>query len=263
MNDLVQEWRDSGVQEGDILLIHSSLKRLFKRYLALGIELSTEDILSSFLEAVGASGTLLFPAFNFDFAKGVAFDINHTPSHMGALTEAARKHPKAIRTGHPMHSFIVIGAQSDKFKDIDNFSSFDADSPLALLHKMGGKIAVLNMPEKGSMTFYHYIEQMLELDHRYHKVFTGKYINSAGVSEIREYGMFVRYLDRGIEGNINPAGELMWNEGLYSGCRPDEGSGLRVTSAEATYDFMSNILIENGPENIIYEIRGNNQDGQP
>lgn len=256
MKELTQEWRDSGVQEGDILLVHSSLKRLFERYSTLDIVLNVEDILYSFLQAVGQSGTLLFPAFNFDFAKGIAFNINTTPSHMGALTEAARKHPLAVRTGHPIHSFVVIGARSDEFKNVDNFSSFGTDSPLGLLHKMGGKIAVLNMPEKGSMTYYHYIEEMCELDHRYHKVFTGNYTDYSGVTELRDYGMFVRHLDRGIRPNINPAGELMWKEGLYSGSRPYEGYGLRVVSARAAYDFMSDIIKNHGPKDILYHIEG-------
>ena len=68
--------------------------------------------------------------------------------------------------------------------------------------------------------------------------------------------MFVRHIDRGIKHSPNPAGELMWNAGLYSGCRPDEGSGLRVVSAKAAYDFMSNIIIKYGAKNIIYEIEG-------
>ncbi|MFC6380704.1 AAC(3) family N-acetyltransferase [Psychrobacter glacincola] len=256
MEELALEWRKSGVKEGDTLLIHSSIKGVFKKYLKLGIRLSAEDILDSFISAVGESGTLLFPTFNYDFTKGVAFDINTTPSHMGALTEAARNHPNAIRTGHPIHSFVVIGAQSNKFKDVNNFSSFGADSPLGLLHEMGGKIAVLNMPEKGSMTFYHYIEEMCEVDYRYHKVFTGSYIDSLGVIELRDYGMYVRYLDRGIKHNSNPAGELMWSEGLYYGSRPYEGFGLRVVSATDAYDFISNIIKTRGAHNIIYELEG-------
>lgn len=256
MKELAHEWRNSGVNEGDILLIHSSIKSVFKRYLKLGIRLSAEDILDSFLQAVGETGTLLFPAFNYDFTKDIAFDINNTPSRMGALTEAARKHPKAVRTGHPIHSFSVIGAHADRFKDIDNFSSFGADSPLGLLREMGGKIAVLNMPEKGSMTYHHYIEEMCEVDYRYHKVFTGSYINSSGVTELKDYGMFVRYLDQGIQPNSNPAGELMWEQGLYSGSRPYEGFGLRVVSAKEAYKFMSNIIKTRGAKNILYQIEG-------
>ena len=74
----------------------------------------------SFLDAVGAEGTVLFPLFNFGFSNGEPFDIRNTPSKMGKLTEAARLHPDAVRTGHPVYSFAVIGAKADRFKGIDN-----------------------------------------------------------------------------------------------------------------------------------------------
>lgn len=255
MKDLVQEWRDSGIQEGDTLLVHSSIKRTFKRYLESGIRLSPEDIIDSFIAAVGESGTLLLPLFNFDFgSKG--FDINNTPSHMGALTEAARNHPSAIRTGHPIYSFAVIGAQSDKFKAIDNFSGYGADSPFAILREMNGKIAVLDLSDQDSMTFYHHVEEMHEVDYRYHKIFTGNYTDSSGITEAKDYGLFVRNVKKGVQTHVNPAGELMWNAGLYSGSRSGEGSGLRVISAQKAYDFIANIIKSNKAKNILYRIEG-------
>lgn len=256
MKELVREWREAGVQDGDTLLIHSSIKRLFKRYLKLEVKLSPEDILNSFLAAVGDSGTILLPLFNFDFAKGVAFDINHTPSHMGALTEIARKHPLAVRTGHPIYSFAVIGAQAHKFKDINNFSGYGADSPFAVLREIGGKIAVLDLPDQDSMTFYHHVEEMHEVDYRYHKIFTGNYTDSSEITEAKDYGLFVRNVEKGVQTHVNPAGELMWNAGLYSGSRPNEASGLRVISTQDAYNFIADIIKSNKAENILYRIEG-------
>jgi len=256
MKELASEWREAGVQKGDILLIHSSIKRVFKRYLKLGIKLSPEDILNSFLEAVGETGTLLLPLFNFDFTKDIDFDISDTPSHMGALTEAARKHPLTVRTGHPIYSFAVIGAQSSKFKDIDNFSGYGSDSPFAILRNMGGKIAVLDLPDQNSMTFYHYVEEMQNVDYRYHKVFNGNYTDSSGNTERKNYGLFVRDIEKGVQTHVNPAGELMWNKGLYTGSKPNEGSGLRVISAQDVYDFVSNIIQSNESKNILYRVEG-------
>ena len=60
---LAGEWKEAGVQESDVLLVHSSLKRTFRRYLKLGIKITPQDILESFLSAVGPSGTLLLPLF--------------------------------------------------------------------------------------------------------------------------------------------------------------------------------------------------------
>ena len=70
-----------------------------------GIPFNADDLLQSFIEAVGINGTLVIPLFNFNFKEDKFFDINKTISHMGLLTETARLHPKSERTGHPMYSF--------------------------------------------------------------------------------------------------------------------------------------------------------------
>lgn len=253
---LANEWREAGIQEGDILLIHSSIKRTFKRYLKLDTRLSPQDILDSFLKAVGDSGTLLLPLFNFDFTKGVPFDIRNSPSQMGALTEAGRIHPLAIRTGHPIYSFAVIGAKSKRFAGVNNFSGYGHNSPFAILREMGGKIAVLDLPDQNSMTFYHYVEEMHEVDYRYHKTFTGNYIDILGNEESKTYGLFVRNVENGVLTHVNPAGELMWESGLYSGYRPNEKSGLRVVSSQRMYEFISEIITSGKAKNILYRIEG-------
>ncbi|NOU49222.1 AAC(3) family N-acetyltransferase [Pseudoalteromonas sp. JBTF-M23] len=253
---LAQEWKQAGVQDGDILLLHSNIKRTFKRYLKIGIKLSANDILMSFIDAVGTKGTLILPLFNFDFTKGVPFDIRNTPSQMGAITEAARMYPCAIRTGHPIYSFAVIGHHASKFENIDNYSGYGADSPFALLKDLDGKIAVLDLPDQNSMTFYHHVEEMLEVDYRYHKTFCADYMNASAEQSKKEYGLFVRDLDKGVVTHVNPAGELMWEAGLYSGDRPKEGTGLRVISAQKMYDFVSDLINTGKAINTLYRVEG-------
>lgn len=253
---LSHEWKEAGVQEGDVLLLHSSIKRTFRRYLKEGKKLTPQDILESFLEAIGPSGTLLLPLFNFDFTKGVPFDIQNTPSHMGALTEAGRAHPLAVRTGHPIYSFAVIGSAADKFRGIDNFSGYGSDSPFAILREMNGKIAVLDLPDQNSMTFYHHVEEMHEVDYRYHKTFTADYIDESGKKESRTYGLFVRNIEKGVLTHVNPAGELMWEKCLYSGYRPNEGCGLRTISTNRMYNFVSSIIKSGRAKNTLYRIEG-------
>lgn len=253
---LADEWKEAGIQEGDVLLLHSSIKRTFKRHLKSGVRLTSQDILESFLEAIGPTGTLLLPLFNFDFTNSVPFDIRNSPSHMGALTEAGRVHPQAVRTGHPIYSFAAIGFAADKFKGIDNFSGYGSDSPFAVLKKMNGRIAVLDLPDQNSMTFYHHVEEMLEVEYRYHKIFTADYTDESGKTESKTYGLFVRNIEKGVLTHVDTAGELMWREGLYSGCRPNEGSGLRTVPAQHMYDFVSNIIMSGKAKNTLYRIEG-------
>ncbi len=104
-------------------------------------------------------------------------------------------------------------------------------SPFAILRELNGKIAVLDLPDQNTMTFYHYVEEMYGVPYRYMKTFTGEYTGSNGKTEVRTYGLFVRDIEKKVLTHVNPAGELMWNNGLYKSFRPHEGTGLRVISA--------------------------------
>ena len=212
---LADQWRACGIGDGDMVLLHSNIRRILRGARRQGENLSPEMLLDSFLEAVGKSGTLLLPLFNFDFAPGVPFDIGSTPSQMGALTEAGRQYAFSVRTGHPIYSFAALGAQREQFRRVDNFSGYGADSPFGLLHRNGGKIAVLDLPDQNSMTFYHYVEETLDVPYRYHKTFTGICFDAQGKSSERTCGLFVRDIEKGVHTHVDPMGELLWQQGLY------------------------------------------------
>lgn len=257
IDNLVEEWRSAGIQEGDLLLIHSNIKGTLRRFLKQGIRVSPKDILDSFIMAVGSKGTLLFPLFNFDFTKGIYFDISTTPSQMGALSEVARLYPDSVRTGHPIYSFAAIGFNAKQFLSVDNFSGYGGDSPFGLLREFGGKIAVLDLPDQNSMTYYHHIEEMNKVDYRYHKVFSGKYTDILNHTSLKQYGLFVRNIEKNVLTHVNPAGELMWKEGLYSGFKPKEGCGLRCVRAQEMFEFITQIILSGKAENTLYRIGDN------
>jgi aminoglycoside 3-N-acetyltransferase len=246
---LARNWRECGINPGDVVLIHSSLKRTLQT-----ANTAPQAVLESFLEALGPDGTVLFPLFNFDFTKGVPFDIRSSPSQMGALTEAARLYPHAVRSGHPIYSFAVIGAQAEKF-NVDNFSGYGPDSPFAILRQLDGKIAALDLDDLNSMTFYHYIEEMHDVPYRFHKKFTGFYTDANGVTSERTYGLFVRNLDKGVITDVNPMGEILWENGLYRGDRPKQGIGLRTISAQAMYDAVSEVIKAGRALGLLYSIK--------
>ena len=100
------------------------------------------------------------------------------------------------------------------------------DSPFALLHAMGGRIRVLDLPDQEAMTFYHYVEENRAAAWRYHKRFEGPYVGWDGTERPRTFGLFVRDLERGVTTHVDPMGEVLWERGLYSaGDRPGQGSG--------------------------------------
>ena len=77
-----------------------------------------------------------------------------------------------------------------------------------------------------------------------------------GKTESKTYGLFVRNIEKGILTHVDPAGELMWEKGLYFGCRPNEGSGLRTVTAQHMHDFVSSIITSGDAQNTLYRIEG-------
>jgi aminoglycoside 3-N-acetyltransferase len=251
---LADQWRASGIGDGDMVLLHSDIRRTLRSARRDGENLSPETLLNSFLEAVGKSGTLLLPLFNFDFTRGVPFDIRSTPSQMGILTEVGRQHAFSVRTAHPIYSFAVLGAQREQFRQVNNFSGYGEDSPFALLHRNGGKIAVLDLPDQNSMTFYHYVEEALNVPYRYHKTFSGTCIDAQGNASDKTFGLFVRDLDKRVQTHVNPMGELLWQQGLYSGSRPNQGGGLRVIGAKQMYEAVAEIIRDGRALGLLYTV---------
>lgn len=242
----------NSIRPGSTLLLHSSLSRTLRLYQCEPI-----DILHAVLDRLGPEGTLLLPLFNFDFTKGIPFDIRSTPSHMGALTEIGRMFEGAVRTGHPIYSFTAIGANASVFASVDNVSGYGPDSPFAVLRELDGDIAVLDLPDQNSMTFYHYVEEAHGVSYRFHKHFTAPYTDRNGESATRTYSIFVRDLQRGVVTSVDRMGERLWSKGLYKGDKPKVESGLRIIQARALFDEVSTVIDAGQADEFLYEIRQN------
>lgn len=251
---MAKEWYSAGVMPGDTLMLHSNFSRSIRKLKKMGVSNPIEIILRSFLLALGDSGTLVVPLFNFDFTRGVLFDIRCTPSKMGVFTEYFRNQEGVIRTGHPVYSFATLGKNAKKFGEIVNFSAYGNDSPFAMLCDLGGKIGIVDLPDQDSMTFYHYVEEHLSVPYRYHKIFSGEYVDLLGASSHRDFGIFVRDLDRGVVTTVDKMGEILWAKGLYSGFRPSIGCGLRVIDAKKVFSEVSKIIKAGRAEGLLYEV---------
>ena len=239
---LSENWATCGVNSGEILLVHSNIRRTLVNARREGVQLTPDDILDSFLDCLGGSGTLILPLLNFNFPTAKIFDIRNTPSQMGALTEVARKRVGAVRTGHSIYSFAVLGKEKQRFDGLVNESGYGEDSPFGPLHKLDGKIASFDLEDQNSMTFYHYVEECLGVNYRYFKTFNGTYIDTFGNEELRAFKLVVRDIERNVLTHVNPAGELVWKHGLYCGDRPKEKSGLRIIEARLMFNFVSDLI---------------------
>lgn len=227
ISHLTDAWTAAGIETGDAVLIHSSCKRIAK---LLGSPDPIGDILASFRRAVGPRGMLLFPLFNFDWCAGKP----RGQSEMGALTERAEIQPDATITQHPVYAFAIIGRYP---WPLNNKSAYGEHSPFAWLHECGGKIAVLDLDERNSMTSYHYVEEMLKVPYRFMKDFRG-------------WTIYVR--QDGVKTDVYPMGEILWDRGIWKGEREGVGYGLRVAKMNEIFDATAEIIRSGKAEGTLY-----------
>jgi len=102
---LVRDLNGLGVPRGGLLMVHSSLRSL--GHVAGG----APTVIDALLQTLGPDGTLVLPAFTYPLSRDpdFVFDPVHTPSLMGAISDAGRRHPEARRSLHLWPSISAIG----------------------------------------------------------------------------------------------------------------------------------------------------------
>jgi aminoglycoside 3-N-acetyltransferase len=124
---LVGDLRRLGVEAGQTLLVHASLR-------SIGwVKGGATTVVGALREAVGDDGNIVVPAsteansmtsrahrkriasMTADEVRKYklempAFDRDTTPSGGGAISEAVRKSKGAVRSAHPQSSFAAVGS---------------------------------------------------------------------------------------------------------------------------------------------------------
>lgn len=106
MNDL----RHLGIEEGDMLLVHSSYKALGQ------VEGGIETFLKALLHTLGKEGTLFLPALSYATVhkNQPVFDVRNTPCCIGAIPEFFRNMPGVKRSVNPTHSVCGTGKHAEE-----------------------------------------------------------------------------------------------------------------------------------------------------
>jgi aminoglycoside 3-N-acetyltransferase len=157
---IVRDLKRLGVQPGDSILVHTSLKRV--GYLEDG----PTAFIHALAEAVGPTGTVLFPCLTGrreDSAENPpAFSARSTPTTLvGIVPETAWRIPNAIRSSHPTHSVAAIGSRAEWFcADHEKCASpCGMGSPYHKLATSAGKILLVGC-SPSSNTSLHMIEEI-------------------------------------------------------------------------------------------------------
>lgn len=163
-NDLIKDFQRVGIQQGDVVLVHSSLSRI--GHLAEG----PKTLVDALLEVIGPKGTLLMPTspnhvYQLNYIRNTPlFDVKNSPSKTGAITEYFRTLPGAIRSLHPTEPVTAFGHNAayfvkDHFKEITPYS---VKSPFYRVSEQHGKILYIGVTLDMAGTNLHTLEDAVE-----------------------------------------------------------------------------------------------------
>lgn len=162
---LADELRTLDLRPGDDVLVHSSLKGLGH------VDGGAGTVVDALLDAVGPGGTVLFPTITATAEHGPAHPprvvLAETPGWTGAIPEAARVRPDAVRSVHPTHSVVALGARARELTDghASSVTPCDASSPYGRLADRGGRVLLLGGVTHASSTSLHGVEERAGVPH--------------------------------------------------------------------------------------------------
>jgi|TARA_B100002003_G_scaffold250419_1_gene289778 aminoglycoside 3-N-acetyltransferase len=212
--------QNSGVSRGDILMVHSRLYSLGNLAEVKKKAELLNTIINILAQAVGKTGSLIFPTFTPSFCKTGFFDILNSKSEMtGILSEEARSWPEAKRSLHPIYSVSIIGPASENLKKANTETCFGDNSIFDLLHQLNkenkfiGKIKFLTIGVSAPpsvITYTHFLEEKMRVPYRYFKEFSGITTNN-GKSFPSRVTFFVRDNKRKVKFNVDACWKL-WQD---------------------------------------------------
>jgi aminoglycoside 3-N-acetyltransferase len=158
--DLIDQFRSIGIKEGDVLLVHSSLSNIGF------VENGPADVVEALIESVGPQGHLLMPnspnaSFQLEYIRSLdVFDVAHSPSKLGAISEYFRLLPDAVRSAHPTEPVSCLGPNAEYFvgHHFGNLTPYDQNSPFYRVSERNGKILYLGVTLDNAGTNLHTLE---------------------------------------------------------------------------------------------------------
>ena len=196
VNEIAGQLRALGLAQGDVLMVHASLRKLGP------VEGGADGLVDAIRQAIGAEGTMLMTLGARDdwawvndrpeverpalLADAEPFDARSTPADpdVGVLAEVFRRRPETIVSDHPEGRFGAAGARAaDLVADVPWDDYYGAGSPLEGLVRLGGRILRLGA-DPDTTTVLHYAEWLAPIASK-RRVRRYRRVASAGEAEPR------------------------------------------------------------------------------
>ena len=151
-----------GLKQGDVVLIHTAMRTFGY------IDGGAATVMEAFLEVLGPRGTLVAPSFTFchEGEDDPVIDPRQDRSEMGAITEAVRQHPQALRSTAFRHSFAALGRRAQVITEVDPaLSSFDLRSSFGVMLGLDTQVVLCGLTYQSS-TSHHFAELVCDVSYR-------------------------------------------------------------------------------------------------
>lgn len=161
-NDLIKDLGKLGIDGGDTLLVHSSMKAVGE------VEGRADTVLDAFVDHM-KQGLLIFPTHSWDTIgkDHLIFDPKKEPSCVGILSNLFMKREGVIRSLHPTHSVGALGRDAALYTEGEE----KADTPCprngcwGKLYDRDAKILFLGCSMKRN-TIIHGVEEWVNIKNR-------------------------------------------------------------------------------------------------
>ena len=177
--NLIDGFTKLGLCKDDTVMVHSSFKSFG------GVSGGPNTVINALIEILGKDGNLVMPTYTLNFCREFNergfgyFDVDNTPSElMGILPETLRKMPNSYRTINPMHSVVAHGKLAKYLTETGDKNSYSKKSVFGKLHDLNAKLMIIGLTFQQSLTFFHYVEQMIPVTFRSFKKFSGVIVNN-------------------------------------------------------------------------------------
>ena len=177
-----------GAADCQTIFLHSSL--VFGELALQGGRTNRREYLGAFYSALQRLGVkyLIVPTFTYSFCNNEVYNVEKSPTSIGALNEFIRKLPNRYRTLDPLLSFSIPIELKNKFENL-GVHSLGKGSGFEVLQKMSGvKFLFLGTRLYESFTFLHHVECLRSVPYRFNMPFTGKILSYDNkIYEVTQY----------------------------------------------------------------------------
>jgi aminoglycoside 3-N-acetyltransferase len=161
---LVKNLQTIGIEKGDSLLVHSSLSKM--GYLENG----PDTLIDALLEVIGSTGNLLMPSssnalLQLDYIRNnQLFDVQNSPSKLGAITEVFRKRKGVLRSLNVTEPVCALGPDALYLIEghFDELTPYTKKSPFYRLIEKNGKILYIGVTLANAGTSLHLLEDAVD-----------------------------------------------------------------------------------------------------